>query len=48
MFELKQQPEHLAIIGSDQITTKFAGSMNGLISKVTLHIPLLSLGVRKK
>ena len=39
MFELKQQPEHLAIIGSDQIAVKFAGSMNGLISKVTLIVP---------
>lgn len=38
MFELKQQPEHLAIIGSDQIAVKFAGSMNGLISKVTLIV----------
>lgn len=38
MFELKQQPEHLAIIGSDQIAIKFAGSMNGLISKVTLIV----------
>ncbi|RUT01525.1 hypothetical protein DSM106972_066220 [Dulcicalothrix desertica PCC 7102] len=39
MFELKQQPEHLAVIGSDQIAVKFAGSMNGLISKVTLIVP---------
>lgn len=39
MFELKQQPEHIAIIGSDQIAVKFAGSMNGLISKVTLVVP---------
>ena len=38
MFELKQQPEHLAIIGSDQIAIKFAGSMNGLLSKVTLIV----------
>ncbi|MBW4629087.1 MAG: glutathione-disulfide reductase [Brasilonema octagenarum HA4186-MV1] len=38
MFELKQQPEHIAIIGSDQIAVKFAGSMNGLISKVTLIV----------
>lgn len=38
MFELKQQPEHLAIIGSDQIAIKFAGSMNSLISKVTLIV----------
>jgi len=39
MFELKQQPEHILIIGSDQIAMKFAGSMNGLISKVTLVMP---------
>ena len=39
MFELKQQPEHIAIIGSDQIAVKFAGSMNGLISKVILVVP---------
>lgn len=39
MFELKQQPEHILIIGSDQIAMKFAGSMNGLISKVTLVVP---------
>ena len=38
MFELKQQPEHIAIIGSDQIAVKFAGTMNGLISKVTLVV----------
>ncbi len=34
-LELKQQPEHLAIIGSDHIAVKLAGIMNGLISKVT-------------
>ncbi|MEH1872102.1 glutathione-disulfide reductase [Nostoc sp.] len=39
MFEIKQQPEHIAIIGSDQIAVKFAGSLNGLISKVTLIVP---------
>lgn len=38
MFELKQQPEHIAIIGSDKIAIKFAGTMNGLISKVTLIV----------
>ncbi|MFQ4143910.1 glutathione-disulfide reductase [Chlorogloeopsis sp. ULAP02] len=38
MFEIKQQPEHIAIIGSDQIAVKFAGSLNGLISKVTLIV----------
>lgn len=38
MFELKQQLEHLAIIGSDQIAIKFTGSMNDLISKVTLIV----------
>ncbi|TWH54896.1 hypothetical protein [Dulcicalothrix desertica] len=27
-----QQPEHLAIIGSNQIAVKFAGSMTGFIS----------------
>ncbi|BDI20768.1 glutathione-disulfide reductase (plasmid) [Nostoc cf. commune SO-36] len=39
MFEIKQQPEHISIIGSDQIAVKFAGSLNGLISKVTLIVP---------
>ena len=39
MFELNQQPEQIAIIGSNQIAVKFAGSMNGLISKVTLVVP---------
>ena len=39
MFEIKQQPEHIAILGSDQIAVKFAGSLNGLISKVTLIVP---------
>ncbi|WP_017656236.1 glutathione-disulfide reductase [Fortiea contorta] len=39
MFEIKQQPKHIAIIGSDQIAVKFAGSLNGLISKVTLIVP---------
>lgn len=38
MFELKQKPEHILIIGSDQIAMKFAGSLNGLSSKVTLII----------
>ncbi|MEG4507551.1 NAD-binding protein [Microcoleus sp. F6_B4] len=38
MFELKQQPEHIAIIGSDKIAIKFAGTMNGLILKVTLIV----------
>lgn len=32
---LNQHPEHLAIIGSNHIATKFAGIMNGLICKVT-------------
>ncbi|HEY9849102.1 MAG TPA: glutathione-disulfide reductase [Leptolyngbyaceae cyanobacterium] len=38
LLELKQQPEHIAIIGSDRIAVKFAGIMNGLISKVTLVV----------
>ena len=38
MFELKQPPEHLLIVGSDQIAIKFAGSMNGSPSKVTLIV----------
>lgn len=38
MFELKQPPEHLLIIGSDQIAIKFAGSMNGSLLKVTLIV----------
>lgn len=35
MFQLKQQPKHLAIIGSDHIAVKFAGLINALSSKVT-------------
>jgi glutathione reductase (NADPH) len=35
MFQLKQQPKHLAIIGSDHLAVKFAGIMNALVSKVT-------------
>jgi len=35
LLELKQQPEHLAIIGGGHIAVKFAGIMNGLVSKVT-------------
>jgi len=35
LLELKQQPNHLAIMGSNHIATKFAGIMNGLICKVT-------------
>ncbi|AFZ33436.1 MULTISPECIES: FAD-dependent oxidoreductase [Cyanophyceae] len=35
LLELKQQPDHLAIIGSNHIATKFAGIMNGLVCKVT-------------
>lgn len=38
MLQLKQQPEHLAIIGSNHIAVKFAGIMNGLLSKVTLVV----------
>lgn len=38
MLELKQQPEHLVIIGSNHIAVKFAGIMNGLLSKVTLVV----------
>ncbi len=39
MFELKQQPEHLAIIGSDQIAVKFAGrgSMTGMAFPTHRH-----------
>jgi len=37
-LELKHQPKHLAIIGSNYISVKLAGMMNGLISKVTLVI----------
>lgn len=37
-LELKHQPKHLAIIGSNYIAVKLAGMMNGLISKVTLVI----------
>lgn len=39
MFELKEQPKHIVIIGSDKIAVKFAGTMNGMISKVTLIVP---------
>lgn len=35
MLQLEQQPDHLAIIGSNHIAVKLAGIMNGLISKVT-------------
>jgi glutathione reductase (NADPH) len=39
MLNLEQQPQHLAIVGSDHIAVKLAGIMNGLISKVTLVVP---------
>lgn len=38
LLQLKQQPDHLAIIGSNHIAVKLAGIMNGLISKVTLVV----------
>jgi glutathione reductase (NADPH) len=38
-FELKPQPEHIVIISSDYIPARFAGSMNGLISNLTLVMP---------
>jgi len=39
LLNLEQQPEHLAILGSNHIAVKLAGIMNGLISKVTLVVP---------
>lgn len=39
LLNLEQQPEHLAIVGSNHIAVKLAGIMNGLISKVTLVVP---------
>lgn len=36
LLKLPQQPNHLAIIGSDHIAVKQAGILNGLICKVTL------------
>lgn len=39
MLNLEQQPNHLAIIGSNHIAVKLAGIMNGLTSKVTLVVP---------
>jgi glutathione reductase (NADPH) len=36
MFQLKEQPEHIAIIGTGYIGVEFACIMNGLGSKVTL------------
>lgn len=36
MFHLKEQPEHIAIIGTGYIGVEFACIMNGLGSKVTL------------
>lgn len=38
LLQLKQQPEHLAIIGSNHIAVKLAGILDGLISKVTLIV----------
>ena len=38
LFNLQQQPKHLAIIGGDNIAVKLAGIMNGLGSQVTLII----------
>ncbi|MEA5507915.1 glutathione-disulfide reductase [Halotia wernerae UHCC 0503] len=38
LLTLKQQPDHLAIVGSNHIAVKLAGIMNGLISKVTLVV----------
>ena len=39
LLQLEQQPNHLAIVGSNHIAVKLAGIMNGLISKVTLVVP---------
>lgn len=39
LLKLPQQPNHLAIIGSNHIAVKQAGILNGLICKVTLIAP---------
>jgi glutathione reductase (NADPH) len=39
LFNLKQQPKHLAILGGDYIAVKLAGIMNNLGSQVTQVIP---------
>ena len=38
LFNLKQQPKHLAILGGNYIAVKLAGIMNGLGSQVTLIV----------
>lgn len=38
LFNLKQQPKHIAVIGEDYIAVKLAGIMNNLGSHVTLII----------
>lgn len=35
LFDLKQQPKHIAVMGGDYIAVKLAGIMNGLGSQVT-------------
>lgn len=39
LLQLGQQPQHLAIVGSNHIAVKQAGILNGLICKVTLIVP---------
>lgn len=39
MLDLKNSPEHLAIIGSNHIAVKCAGIMNALVPRVTLIVP---------
>ena len=39
LFNLKQQPQHLAVLGGDYIAVKLAGIMNNLGSQVTQVIP---------
>ncbi|HEY9726704.1 MAG TPA: glutathione-disulfide reductase [Chroococcales cyanobacterium] len=38
LFNLKQQPKHIAVIGSDYIAIKLAGIMNNLGSQISLII----------
>lgn len=39
VFQLQQQPKHVAIIGSSYIDVKTAGNLHGMGSKVTLIFP---------
>lgn len=39
LLSLEQQPNHLAIVGSNYIAVKQAGILNGLICKVSLIVP---------